>query len=168
MRKTKTLPSQPWTRDLSGPAFGLRNLKTGEVYKLRPRQNAVVIGGNGGCEIKLDDPYVSGAHCVVERRGDALRVHDYRNSKNPTRVNGYPVEQSDLAVGAVLTIGQTSLLVVGPGNCDDRYGTPSLNEIIRDAIDMYGSARAAAKALGVPKSTLARWALHGRRNGEER
>lgn len=168
MANTRTLPPPALVRDLSGPALGLRDLKTGTVYEFRQRQGAVVIGSNHGCGIKLDDPYVSGSHCVVERRGEMLRVHDYRDGKNPTRVNGLAIEQSDLPVGAVLTVGSTSLLVVGPGNRDDRYGTPSLDEIVRATIDMYGSARAAAKALGVPKSTLARWAAHGRKPGKDR
>jgi transcriptional regulator with PAS, ATPase and Fis domain len=82
---------------------------TREIPLAKRRQWSV--GARAGCDIVIEDAYVSGHHCVLERRGDGLFVLD-RGSKNGTYVNGHEVEGAELRPGSVLTIGRTALIAL--------------------------------------------------------
>jgi transcriptional regulator with PAS, ATPase and Fis domain len=78
-----------------------------------------VLGSRPSCDLWVDDPCVSGQHCVLERRGRALTVRD-RDSKNGTFINGTPVEAAVLRPGHVLTVGRTSLVAIADGAAERR------------------------------------------------
>ncbi|MCA9675789.1 MAG: sigma 54-interacting transcriptional regulator, partial [Myxococcales bacterium] len=90
----------------------LRDQGRGKEHALALDGRRFVIGKSPGCDVVVDDPYVSGVHCLVERRGDGgLLVRD-SGSKNGTQVNGIPIEIADVGPGSVITIGQTRLVAL--------------------------------------------------------
>jgi DNA-binding NtrC family response regulator len=88
------------------------------VFALNESERRWVIGKGASCDVVLQDPYVSEAHCVLERRpGGTLVVRD-KKSRNGTRVDGNLVEGAELRVGSYLTVGRTTMVAVagaGPG-----------------------------------------------------
>jgi len=70
----------------------------------------VTIGRNPDSDFCLDDPSVSGHHCVIERRDGALMVRDL-GSDHGTFVNGALVAESELAHGDELCVGMLTFLV---------------------------------------------------------
>jgi len=86
--------------------------KGGREYPLPREPRRWLLGSASSCDVVIDDPYVSGTHCVVERRdGGALVVRD-RRSRNGTLIDGNPVEAAELPVGARLSVGRTTLVAV--------------------------------------------------------
>src|SRR5262245_23801403 len=65
---------------------------TREILLTKRRQWSM--GARTGCDIVIEDAYVSGQHCLLERRGDELFVLD-RGSKNGTYVNGHEVDGAE-------------------------------------------------------------------------
>jgi transcriptional regulator with PAS, ATPase and Fis domain len=92
----------------------LRRVTTHETFDLEGARRRWVVGAARGCEIVIDgDPYVSQAHCVLERKpGGSLLVRD-SGSRNGTHVDGAPVEIAELRIGAYLGVGRTSLVAIG-------------------------------------------------------
>ena len=74
----------------------------------------VTIGGAGENHLVLDDPFVSGWHCVVRRQGGRVVVVDL-GSRNGTFVGGVRVAAGELLPGMRLTVGRTGMRVVGEG-----------------------------------------------------
>jgi two-component system, NtrC family, response regulator HydG len=94
-----------------GIVTGLR-AKSGTEYELSPQPRRWVVGSAPSCDVVVDDPYVSSAHCTVERReGGSLLVRDKR-SRNGTLIDGNLVEAAELTVGARLVLGRTTLIAV--------------------------------------------------------
>ena len=111
-----------------GLVVGLRRTATGEVYPLDTGPRRWVIGSEPSCDVPIDDPYVSGTHCVIERRPNgSLMVRD-RNSRNGTFVDGNPIEGAELRVGSYLSIGRTTLVAVAGGGSAAR---PRALELLR-------------------------------------
>jgi serine/threonine protein kinase len=75
-----------------------------------------VVGRETECELRLlDDTQVSRKHASFSVVSGRARVHDL-DAKNGVKVNGVRIARSaDLNHGDVVTIGQTSLAVVGEG-----------------------------------------------------
>ncbi len=98
------------------PVVALRHTLTGVELAIPLGERRWLLGSRDGADLALDDPYVSGVHCVLERRGvaGALTVRD-RASRNGTFVNGHPIESVVLRPGALLTIGRTTLVAVTAG-----------------------------------------------------
>ncbi|HTE49346.1 MAG TPA: FHA domain-containing protein [Kofleriaceae bacterium] len=95
------------------PVTALRVHGTGHHIDLPDGHGRLSIGASPGCDIVLDDPYVSACHCLLERRElDRLLVRD-RQSKNGCFINGNRIEVAELRPGAILTVGGVSLLAVG-------------------------------------------------------
>jgi DNA-binding NtrC family response regulator len=79
-----------------------------------PEDRSIIrIGSDRTNEIVIDVGFVSSVHCTLERRGDTLFLRD-RGSRNGTRVNGAKVRDCEVSVGARITLGSTTLLVLGP------------------------------------------------------
>ncbi|MGN6109027.1 MAG: sigma 54-interacting transcriptional regulator [Kofleriaceae bacterium] len=96
----------------AGIVVGLRATRDGAEYVLGTTERRWVLGSRASCDVVIEDPYVSGMHCVLERRaGGALIVRD-RNSRNGTQVDGNVVEGAELRVGSYLTLGRTTLVAV--------------------------------------------------------
>jgi hypothetical protein len=146
------------------PVVGLRVLPHGpafafDSFKMEGNTKRIlVIGADMGCDVVIDDETVSGLHCLLERHGERVLVHDCQ-SKNGTRVNGVALQEGELTPGSLLTLGRVSLVAYGPDTQRRRVTLPaaSLDEFLRTAVKAYGSLRAAAEALGLPYSTLRGW-----------
>lgn len=147
------------------PVMGLRILPHGPVFAFDnfrmegSTKRILVIGADIGCDIAIDDETVSGLHCLLERHGDRVLVHDCE-SKNGTRVNGVALQAGELKPGSLLTLGRVSLVAFGP-DMQQRprvtLAAATLDEFLRIAVTAHGSLRAAAEALGLPYSTLRGW-----------
>jgi len=72
-----------------------------------------VVGKDLGCDIVLGDPCVSRVHCVLERHGPAMFVRD-AGSRNGTFIDERRIECAELTPGALLSIGDTQLVALGP------------------------------------------------------
>jgi pSer/pThr/pTyr-binding forkhead associated (FHA) protein len=151
-------------RQADGPVVGVRILPHGRSFAFdsfriegSPKR-ILVIGADPGCDMVIDDDTVSGLHCLLERHGARVLVHDCQ-SRNGTRVNGVSVQEGELTPGTLLTLGRVSLVACGSDAHSRRVTLPaaSLDEFLRTAVDAYGSLRAAAEALGLPYSTLRGW-----------
>ena len=95
------------------PVVALRVHGSGREIDLPDGHGRLTIGASRGCDIVLDDPYVSSCHCHLERREpERLLVRD-RQSKNGTFINGNRVEIAELRPGAILTLAGVSLLALG-------------------------------------------------------
>ncbi|HUS68024.1 MAG TPA: sigma 54-interacting transcriptional regulator [Kofleriaceae bacterium] len=128
----------------------LRVHGSGAEHELALDDGRVLIGSAPGCDVVVDDPYVSAEHCLLERRnGERLVVRDQR-SKNGTYINGNRVEVAELAVGAILTLGHTGLLALGRRS---RHRPPAAaallgqNDLFLAAVDR--AVRAAATSCNV-------------------
>jgi pSer/pThr/pTyr-binding forkhead associated (FHA) protein len=152
-------------QEVDVPVMGLRVLPHGPVFAFdtfRMEGNTkriLVIGADIGCDVAIHDETVSGLHCLLERHGDRVLVHDCE-SKNGTRVNGVALKAGELRPGSLLTLGRVSLVAYGP-DMQQRprvtLAAASLDEFLRFAVNVHGSLRAAAEALGLPYSTLRGW-----------
>jgi hypothetical protein len=98
------------THALSGQTWGqlviVGGPKQGVVFPLR--QPTVTVGRAGDNNIVLQDTGVSGYHARFELRGAQAFVVD-QNSSNGTFVNGQRVQQTQLAGGEVILMGDTHL-----------------------------------------------------------
>jgi DNA-binding NtrC family response regulator len=110
-RKRITLPGKDAVLVPVAPR-ALRLVATGRELPLPAEAASLRVGSDRGNEIIVDDRFVSRLHCTLEREDGRLLVRD-RKSRNGTLVNGTPVRVGELRVGARLTIGETTLLVVG-------------------------------------------------------
>ena len=94
-----------------GIVIGLR-AKNGTEYPLGEEPQRWVVGSSAGCDLVLDDPFVSATHCVLERRaGGSLVIRDKR-SRNGTLIDGNLVEVAELQVGCRLALGRTTLVAL--------------------------------------------------------
>lgn len=90
-----------------------RGLPAGLRVPLGPRATFVV-GRDPACDVVLVDPRVSRRHLEIANEGETPRFRDL-GSSNGTRLNGVPVERGELALGDVLALGDSEL-VVEPGD----------------------------------------------------
>ncbi|MFK8848452.1 FHA domain-containing protein [Streptomyces sp. Ac-502] len=75
-----------------------------------------VLGRDPGCDIRLDDPYISGTHAVLIRSGQHVVLEDLR-SANGTLVNDQPLSTPrTLRNNDVLTLGNVSIRYNGSGD----------------------------------------------------
>ena len=128
-------------RRRSGLVVGLRRADTGEVCALDTRPRRWVIGADPNCDVPvLGDPYVSGCHCVVERRDNgSLLVRD-RDSRNGTFVDGASIEGAELLIGSYLSVGRTTFVAVAGAGSGTRAPAIELlvghDPVLRRTVDM--------------------------------
>ncbi|MER6242746.1 FHA domain-containing protein [Streptomyces griseorubiginosus] len=68
-----------------------------------------VLGRDPGCDIRIDDPYVSGRHAILSRSGANVVLEDL-GSANGTAVNDRPLAAPQtLHDGDVLTLGSVAI-----------------------------------------------------------
>jgi transcriptional regulator of acetoin/glycerol metabolism len=110
--ETNPLPLAPGRR-AHDPVIGLRNTDTGAEFAVPLGERRWLLGSRDGADLVLADPYVSGVHCVLERRGQSgpLTVRD-RASRNGTFVCGNPIESAELRPGSLLSVGRTTLVAI--------------------------------------------------------
>ncbi len=83
--------------------------KGGEILKFPIAKKTVTIGRDPGCDLCLQDPYVSRKHCQIVFRGEHFTVIDLQ-SLNKTVVKGKEYIQKNLMPGNVLNLGETRLV----------------------------------------------------------
>jgi DNA-binding NtrC family response regulator len=105
-----------------GPlVVGLRRTATGDVFALDGSgRRRWVIGSSPSCDFVVEDPYVSGRHCVIERRVNGTVVVRDSDSRNGTFIDGNPVEAAELRVGSYLAVGRTTLVAIAALGSDRR------------------------------------------------
>ncbi|MGE5181408.1 MAG: sigma 54-interacting transcriptional regulator, partial [Acidobacteriota bacterium] len=75
-----------------------------------PLDGAIVVGTDPSCELVLTDRAVSRKHCTLEVERARVVLRDL-NSRNGTTVAGTRVRDAELAVGSVVTLGQSALVL---------------------------------------------------------
>ncbi|HWN68140.1 MAG TPA: sigma 54-interacting transcriptional regulator [Haliangium sp.] len=115
-------------RDLAGAGSAeitaLGVAETGDTIPLPPGRR-ILLGSGLGCDIVLEDPEISSAHCVLEQRPGHTVVRD-DGSVYGTFLNGARVhEPVELRPGALLRLGTRSFVALaqrryGPGSAFSR------------------------------------------------
>jgi hypothetical protein len=86
-----------------------------------------VVGRSPEAHLRIDDPWISNMHALFETRGATLWVVDL-GSRNGTFVGQERIEESRVALGAVLTFGRTEVRVeprgAGAGRAEQVTRTP--------------------------------------------
>lgn len=135
------------------------------VGPLRGRRFAVTerglrLGRSSTCEIAMPDPALSRNHCLFELRDGDLWVTDLA-SANGTVVNGVALgaDSRRLAVGDVVSAGDSSLVIVGAGEPAPTQRQPgSAGTADASALDLgLGEEREAETAAPVPPKRILLW-----------
>ena len=135
------------------------------VGPLRGRRFAVTerglrLGRSSTCEIAMPDPALSRNHCLFELRDGDLWVTDLA-SANGTVVNGVALgaDSRRLAVGDVVSAGDSSLVIVGAGEPAPAQRQPgSSGTADASALDLgLGEEREAEAAAPVPPKRVLLW-----------
>ena len=123
------------------------------------------LGRSSSCEISIADPALSRNHCLFEMREEALWVTDLA-SANGTQVNGKDLgsESARLAVGDVVTAGDTEVKVVAAGEAEAQAVEGAANDT--PAVDLgFGRDEAAedeaAEEGTAPRPNVLRLVLWG-------
>ncbi len=93
----------------------MRNLTFGVLVRqdngqgFRIRDEVIVIGRNYDCDLRIENPYVSGIHAIISRKNGYLVLEDL-GGKNGTRVNQSAVERKVLCDGDRIQIGREELV----------------------------------------------------------
>lgn len=135
------------------------------VGPLRGRRFAVTerglrLGRSSTCEIAMPDPALSRNHCLFELRDGDLWVTDLA-SANGTVVNGVALgaDSCRLAVGDVVSAGDSSLVIVGAGEPAPAQRQPgAAGTADASALDLgLGEEREAETAAPVPPKRILLW-----------
>ena len=135
------------------------------VGPLRGRRFAVTerglrLGRSSTCEIAMPDPALSRNHCLFELRDGDLWVTDLA-SANGTVVNGVALgaDSRRLAVGDVVSAGDSSLVIVGAGEPAPAQRQPgAAGTADASALDLgLGEEREAEAAAPVPPKRILLW-----------
>lgn len=135
------------------------------VGPLRGRRFAVTerglrLGRSSTCEIAMPDPALSRNHCLFELRDGDLWVTDLA-SANGTVVNGVALgaDSRRLAVGDVVSAGDSSLVIVGAGEPAPTQRQPgAAGTADASALDLgLGEEREAEAAAPVPPKRILLW-----------
>jgi DNA-binding NtrC family response regulator len=129
---------------------------------------ALVVGKDPGCDVALQDGFVSGRHLRVERRGGRFHLRDL-GSTNGTFLGGARVVETEWLPGTAATLGETELLLEA-GDPEERgaatfEGMLSGDPGMRQVFDLVGRVAASDAPVtilgetGTGKELVAR-ALH--------
>jgi hypothetical protein len=150
--------------EADSPVVGLRVLPDGRRYRMETlhveKTRFLVIGATSRCHIQLEDPHVSGVHCLMVRNRRTLRVYIFdASSTNGLMINGLPTSASELDPGDTITIGNTHLYAF---SADEPEGAvlitaSNLKDFVRRMIATLGSEHVAATAIGKPRTTIRGW-----------
>jgi pSer/pThr/pTyr-binding forkhead associated (FHA) protein len=105
--------------------------KNGEVATFHIEKKTVTVGRDPGCDLSIDDPYISRKHCQVVFRGDHFTVMDL-GSLNKTIVKGKRFIQKNLMPGNVLYLGETRLRFLWEGSLQWRREHGGGDEPLQD------------------------------------
>jgi DNA-binding NtrC family response regulator len=172
-RLTRVRPGGP-AHDDSPPPARLRIRVGGRERVVPVPFDGVVVGKDAGCDVVLDDPFVSARHLEMKGRAGRWQLSDL-GSTNGTFVGGARVTQTELPFGAVVTLGDIELALEAPGGgaTSSTVRTESFEAMISrdpgmrqvfDLIERVAPSDAAVAILGetgTGKELVAR-ALHAR------
>lgn len=153
-------------------AGGLRVLGTrrlhlfAEIRYQRFPKTHITVGRGAPRDIRIRHPAVSRHHCTILRTDDGYVLAD-RDSRNrvlvrePAQGGGFRcVFHVLLVVGMQIRLGPVTLLVTDArGMCPITADRGS--EFCREAVAIYGSARAAARNTGLARDVFGRLSLPG-------
>jgi hypothetical protein len=111
--RTATLPEAargPWLQGLD-LVTALREYNGTNEHALPSGQKKFSLGSGPDCDLAIPGPYVSSLHCILERRGHRLRVHD-QDTRNGTFFAGRREPTFDLGAGEMFTAASTTLLAM--------------------------------------------------------
>jgi DNA-binding NtrC family response regulator len=96
------------------PVTGVALRGCGRILRFSSGQARYAVGGAPACDLVLDDPFVSRYHCFFQSVPDGRwHVRD-AGSTNGTFVNGQRVEAVEIVPGNHISLGASSLVVLGP------------------------------------------------------
>jgi hypothetical protein len=126
-QKTRTLPEGLRGPEYDGPDVPttIQVYDTDVAFEL-PRKRSITVGSASDNDLSIRDEYVSRLHCLIERRGQALRIHD-QQSFNGTYFDGRKVDVFDARPGDTFVAGRLRLLVL---NDEMRAGFSMLTDIL--------------------------------------
>jgi pSer/pThr/pTyr-binding forkhead associated (FHA) protein len=89
----------------------------------------ILIGRHSDCDVQIVHPRISRRHCCFAQVGERLVLRDLGSSTG-IRINGYPIEESDLAADDEIAIGPILYRLELPqptpvGGQDSALDTPS-------------------------------------------
>ncbi|MDH6547722.1 FHA domain-containing protein [Streptomyces sp. SAI-041] len=119
--------------DRSGPQ--LTFIHPSHLYGSPLRLSAArsVLGRDPGCDIRIDDPYVSGRHALLSRSGATVVLEDL-GSANGTSVNDRRLAAPQtLHDGDVLTLGSARIRYEWPGSAE-REREAALGTVVMPAV----------------------------------
>ncbi len=111
--RTLTVPLEKRAALLEGtdPVTALREHGAGIEHALRVEQERFFLGSAPSSDVVVSSPYVSSLHCVLERRGMRLRVHD-QTTRNGTMFRGVKDTGFDIGPGDTFVAATTTLLAL--------------------------------------------------------
>lgn len=83
-----------------------------EGQKVELDQDDITIGRSDQNSLSLDDPAISGKHCLVKKEGNKYTLKDL-NSTNGTRLNGRNIVEVRLKPGDIIMLGAIELTIDG-------------------------------------------------------
>jgi DNA-binding NtrC family response regulator len=105
-------------------------------------QRPIIVGAHAACDLRLDDPKVSGKHAELSARHDGLWVRDL-GSTNGTFVDSVRVTEAMAPIGGTIRFGQTSVRLQGAP-------TPQIEPSARDRFGgLVGKSRAMREVFAV-------------------
>ncbi|MBL7646230.1 MAG: sigma 54-interacting transcriptional regulator [Candidatus Hydrogenedentes bacterium] len=105
----------------------------GKTWVLSDGEN--LLGRSIGCHIRLDDPHVSRVQCELHQHPEGLLLRSV-GKRNPTCVNGIPVEETLLAPGDIVSFATSSLILDRASSVSTTSGprdgrtTQSIDEVV--------------------------------------
>jgi hypothetical protein len=149
------------------PVVGLIELGPArtDVVLLESFRSAIILVGTGeACHIRVEHEHVSSRQFGLCRLSTSWLIASCPGAKNTTTVSGIPLRSDrelPLPAGAVIRVGHAGWVTVGADHQPGRWciAAQSLDEFYAAALFAYGTARKAAKAIGMDQRTYLR-AIH--------
>ena len=145
--KTRTLPDAqrgPWLEQPDVVTM-LQVFGSATEFELPVNDRRFTLGSAPDCDVSVRDPSVSKLHCLIERRGDALRVTD-QASYNGTFFDGRRATTFDLRPGNTFTVSSVRFLAL---NREMHAAYPTLADILgaEDEEDLRGAGPSPAELI---------------------
>jgi transcriptional regulator of acetoin/glycerol metabolism len=111
--RTLTVPEGllPPALDVPDLVTAIREYGRPVEHPLLVQQSTLTIGSSPSCDVPIASEYLSSLHCVLERRGHRLRVHD-QSTRNGTFYRGRREPAFEVAPGDTFMAATTQLLAV--------------------------------------------------------
>lgn len=93
----------------------------------------VVVGRANTADLQLPSPSVSRRHCEIRREGDAYLIRDL-GSTNATFIGGRRIDETPLADGDQITVGESVLKFISHTNVEAVYHARVSRLIVRDQL----------------------------------